>query len=364
MKHIGCLLFALVSASAAAGDYFKPYAADGAAVRPGPCAPDKTVRGWVVRELGTGVMVEAALTRVADGEVSAALLFRSTDPGLELWAEDIGLHVFPGGRPVAASKVRKAPHRPISETCRRHGEWIHLTFQVTGEIEQLALVFADDTVQMEERNIRVRPIRFERTDEAAAEGPAPVRPPVTINVVAPEERMKSCDPAIAVAAAEEITTKRATLKEPLHFITAAIVLFAYGKKEDALFWLYAGQLRTRYQVALEGGGDRGQILAIMMMTAGEVINNHAFHDPPNLAATIDRVLEWDRKTPSPHRGKAATPSQKEQIAQVYSSLQQLKAKINAEQTELEQQARRAAFRMPDLAAERARQCANPPRKLQ
>src|SRR5690242_5971064 len=70
------------------------------------------------------------------------------------------------------------------------------------------------------------------------------------------ERLKACDPAVAVAAAREILADPATLREPLEMFMPALVLFQGREQDDAVFWLYAAQLRTRYQLAFEQG-DRG-----------------------------------------------------------------------------------------------------------
>ena len=98
--------------------------------------------------------------------------------------------------------------------------------------------------------------------------------------------MESCDPRIAVAAAEVFINNPDMLKEPLELFKPAFVLFLNGKKDDAVFWFYAAQLRVRYQLVFEKG-DRGQLLSIMMMTVGAPINNYAFQDISNLNRILD-----------------------------------------------------------------------------
>lgn len=161
------------------------------------------------------------------------------------------------------------------------------------------------------------------------------------NDLSAEDRLKSCDPRVALAAAEEIVNKPDTLKEPLQLFSPAAVLFQHGKKDEAVFWFYAAQLRVRYQLAFENG-DRGQLLSVMVMTVGPRINNHAFQDVANLNRILDRVLEWDKKTPNPYREKTKPENIQKQIDQVYAGLRDLKAKLSAERADLERKARLAA----------------------
>lgn len=67
----------------------------------------------------------------------------------------------------------------------------------------------------------------------------------------PRDLLTSCDPAVALRAAEEILQSPPSLKEPTERFVPASVLFKHGRKDDGLFWLYAAQLRTRYQMVFE-----------------------------------------------------------------------------------------------------------------
>jgi ankyrin repeat protein len=170
-----------------------------------------------------------------------------------------------------------------------------------------------------------------------------------------KERMESCHPRIAVAAAEEFINNPDVLKEPLELFSPALVLFLHGKKDDAVFWFYAAQLRVRYQLAFEAG-DRGQLLTVMLMTTGPPINNYAFQDVANLDRILVRVLEWDKKVANPFRDKARTESIDKQIAQVYSGFRDLKVKLVAEKDDLQQKARLAAPQIQAMGAEFANRC--------
>lgn len=158
------------------------------------------------------------------------------------------------------------------------------------------------------------------------------------------ERLKSCDPRIALTAAKEILNDPKTTKEPLEMFSPAFILFQNGEKDAAVFWFYAAQLRTRYQLAYQNG-DRGQLLSVMLMTTGPSINNYAFQDVSNLDRILDRVLEWDKTTANPFREKPRSESIDKQVEQVYVGLRDLKVKLIAEKYDLEAKARTAA---PDI----------------
>lgn len=132
-----------------------------------------------------------------------------------------------------------------------------------------------------------------------------------------------------------------SLKEPLEVFGPALVLFQHGRKDDAVFWFYAAQLRTRQQLVFEKG-DRGQLLAMMMGMVGQPVNNYAFQDTKRLERTLDRVLQWDGTTPNPFRDRVKSAESEKQIQEVYRGLADLRKKIAAERHDLERQAREAA----------------------
>lgn len=156
-----------------------------------------------------------------------------------------------------------------------------------------------------------------------------------------QDRLKSCDQEVAISAAEEILGNPDSQKEPLELFLPAAALFRHGKKDDAVFWFYAAQLRARYQLVFERG-DRGQLLAAMMMTIGIPINNYAFQDVEKLGRILEQVLEWDKRTPNPFNNKPKTPDTDRAIEQIYSGFHKLEQKIIAEKADLESKARAAA----------------------
>lgn len=165
-----------------------------------------------------------------------------------------------------------------------------------------------------------------------------------------EDRLKSCDPGIALAAADEIVRHPDSLKEPLQLFPAAFAFFQNGRKDEGVFWFYAAQLRTRQQLVLEQG-DRGQILSIMLMTMGPIINNHALQNTMNLSRILDRVLEWDKGASNPFQENARLRKLDRQIDQVYAGLNDFKAKLLTDRTTLETAARQAAASIEQTQAQ-------------
>ncbi len=88
---------------------------------------------------------------------------------------------------------------------------------------------------------------------------------------------------------------------PATYYALALKLFAGEKKDDAVFWFYAGQLRYRFHLAshpeLDPSGDPA-VFASLAETVGRPINEYAFGDLRTLDATLGKVRGWDEKTPN------------------------------------------------------------------
>src|SRR5260370_29123194 len=87
-------------------------------------------------------------------------------------------------------------------------------------------------------------------------------------------------------------------QHPSGFYILAEKLFAAGKKDEAVFWFYAGQLRYRVYLLvnkdkLEPSGDPA-VFASLSEEIGRPLNEYAFGDIPQLVKTIDAVLAWDQ----------------------------------------------------------------------
>jgi hypothetical protein len=117
-------------------------------------------------------------------------------------------------------------------------------------------------------------------------------------------------------------------QHPANFYILAEKLFAAGKKDEAVFWFYAGQLRYRVyllvnQGKLDPSGDPA-LFASFSEVIGRPINEYAFGDIPQLVKTIDAVLAWDRS-----HANALTPRQKHrsEYDQVAAGLTQMRDEI-------------------------------------
>ncbi len=99
----------------------------------------------------------------------------------------------------------------------------------------------------------------------------------------------------------DIPAMKATIasQHPAAYYELATRLFGEGQQDEAVFWYYAGQLRFRIHLAchpeLKPDGDPA-VFASLTEAVGRPINEYAFGDPPALAETIGKVLDWDAAT--------------------------------------------------------------------
>lgn len=88
-------------------------------------------------------------------------------------------------------------------------------------------------------------------------------------------------------------------QHPAEYYKRAGELFKEGKKDDAVFVFYLGQLRYRTLLLAKPGDPTGDpaIFASLSQVTGKPINQYAFGDIPGLARTIDAVLAYDTADP-------------------------------------------------------------------
>ena len=72
------------------------------------------------------------------------------------------------------------------------------------------------------------------------------------------------------------------------------VLFSQGKKDEAMFWFYTGQLRARNDANLCLDKTAGQAVSFLNNTFGLEINKYAFQDIEKLKTTVQKVVEYVR----------------------------------------------------------------------
>lgn len=106
-------------------------------------------------------------------------------------------------------------------------------------------------------------------------------------------------------------------QHPLGYYILAGKLFAAGKKDEAVFWFYAGQLRYRVYLLvnrdkLDPSGDPA-LFASFSEEIGKPLNEYAFGDIPQLAKTIDAVVAWDRSHANPLTPREKYRSEYDQV---------------------------------------------------
>ena len=94
----------------------------------------------------------------------------------------------------------------------------------------------------------------------------------------------------------EIEASPAKYAPPVFYVLSS-VLFTAGRKDDAAFWFYAGQLRGRFDANRCADVSARQAIAVLNDQFGLPINQYMFKDTARLQALIPKVVEWDRKTP-------------------------------------------------------------------
>ncbi len=123
-------------------------------------------------------------------------------------------------------------------------------------------------------------------------------------------------------------------KHPAAYYVLAAKLFREGRRDEAVFWFYLGQLRARTHLAarpdLEPSGDPA-LFTSFNVVLGEPINQYAFGDIPALMRTIDAVLDWDRGHPDGFTPRSSFPDAHSQTRQGLSGLRDA---ITARQDEI------------------------------
>ena len=73
-------------------------------------------------------------------------------------------------------------------------------------------------------------------------------------------------------------------------------MFREGKKDEAVFWFYVGQLRYRFHLKanpnMDPSGDPA-LFSSLSATVGKTINEYAGGNVKDWVKAIDRALKWD-----------------------------------------------------------------------
>lgn len=85
------------------------------------------------------------------------------------------------------------------------------------------------------------------------------------------------------------------------FYEAAAKLFADGRKNEAVKWYYAGQIRGRVAAGIDPDPSRNNaLLTSLNYGLGKPINEYAGRDLDNWVKQIDAALAWDKEHPLPN----------------------------------------------------------------
>lgn len=78
-------------------------------------------------------------------------------------------------------------------------------------------------------------------------------------------------------------------------------LFQEGKKDDAVFWFYVGQLRYRFHLQanpkLDPSGDPA-VFSSLSATIGQTMNEYAGGSVKGWVKAMERALQWDAEAPN------------------------------------------------------------------
>ena len=134
-------------------------------------------------------------------------------------------------------------------------------------------------------------------------------------------------------------------QHPSFYYVLASRLFAANRKEEAVYWLYAGQLRYRIRLACHpdlAPDTEPALFGSLQETVGRPINEYGFGDPPAMAATLDRALAWDAATHNGFEPRAACAAA---IAQNREGMGQLITHLRTNAAEIRRE--RAANGLPN-----------------
>jgi len=119
-------------------------------------------------------------------------------------------------------------------------------------------------------------------------------------------------------------------EHPASYYLYAGRLFSEGKKDEAVFWFYVGQLRYRFYLKanpkLDPSGDPA-VFSSLSATEGKTINEYAGGSVKGWVKAIDRALKWDDETPN---GFTSKKTFAEIYAQNHAGLKQMRDQLEAQ----------------------------------
>jgi hypothetical protein len=119
-------------------------------------------------------------------------------------------------------------------------------------------------------------------------------------------------------------------QHPAFYYILANRLYAANRKDEAVFWFYAGQLRYRIRLACHpelAPDTEPALFGSLQETVGRPVNEYGFGDLTALPAALERVLAWDAASRNGFEPKAACGGA---IAEQRRGLGQLIAQVRAD----------------------------------
>jgi len=126
-------------------------------------------------------------------------------------------------------------------------------------------------------------------------------------------------------------------QHPSFYYILAQRLFAAGRRDEAVFWFYAGQLRYRIRLTCHpelAPDTEPALFGAMSEEVGRPINEYAAANPDAWANAVERARNWDAETRNGFEPKAPCATA---IAQQRDGMGQLIAHIRANPDQIRQQ---------------------------
>jgi hypothetical protein len=108
-------------------------------------------------------------------------------------------------------------------------------------------------------------------------------------------------------------------KSPTTYFALATELFRSGRRDDATFWYYVGEVRYRFLVLAKAKGaelsEEQAHFWLLSQSVGQSIYEKADQHSAALMRSIDRALEWDLQQPNGYTSKSEFRSEHERARQ-------------------------------------------------
>lgn len=109
-------------------------------------------------------------------------------------------------------------------------------------------------------------------------------------------------------------------------------LLAQGKGQEAANWMYAGQLRYRFMLAVPDAGANDRILfSALTEQVGRPVNEYIAGDPDEWIAAMEWALAWDEATDNDVTSRTAHPAT---LAEVRGGLARLIEKVDSSRDQI------------------------------